>query len=60
MKKILMCKDAGFECPHTIIGATEEDVLAHAAEHFANEHDKTVEEAREIAQKVKESIKEEN
>lgn len=55
-----MCKNAGFDCPHTIIGMTEEEVLAHAAEHFVEAHNVTVEEAENIAMKLKDSIEEEN
>jgi predicted small metal-binding protein len=34
----LQCRDAGFDCPGTLRGATKEDLLTQAAEHAADVH----------------------
>jgi predicted small metal-binding protein len=34
----LQCRDAGFDCPGTLRGATKEDLLKQAAEHAADVH----------------------
>jgi predicted small metal-binding protein len=38
MAKVVHCKDVGFDCDGVIRAATEEEVLAQAAEHAQTVH----------------------
>ena len=38
MAKELNCSDVGFDCPDTIRGETEEEVMAQAAAHARDAH----------------------
>lgn len=58
MKKVLKCSAAGFNCPHVIEGMSEEEILEHAAKHFAEAHDLGVSEAEAAAFKAKHAIME--
>lgn len=55
--KTLHCADAGFDCKGVISAATEEEVLAGAAEHALTVHGVTV--TPELAEQLKGLIKEE-
>jgi len=53
----LKCKDAGFDCPEVVRGATKEDVMKQAAAHASQVHG--VEVTPEMATKVESLIREE-
>lgn len=55
--KTLHCADAGFDCKGVIKGATEEEVLAQAAEHARDVHQ--VEVTPEMAATLRTLIREE-
>lgn len=55
--KTLNCRDAGFDCNAQIKAATEEEVLAQAAEHASSAHGVTV--TPEMAEGLKPLIHEE-
>lgn len=38
MTKVLRCEDFMAGCPYAVHGATEEEVLRHAAKHLAEAH----------------------
>ncbi|MGC3947212.1 MAG: DUF1059 domain-containing protein [Chryseolinea sp.] len=59
MKKVIRCRDVGFDCNGVIKAATESEALAMAAEHAKTVHGiKTV--TPEIVQKIKSVMREEN
>lgn len=56
--KVLKCRDAGFDCNQVIRAESENEVLQQAAQHAHAVHG--VEVTPELAQQVKELIREEN
>ncbi len=55
--KTLKCRDVGFDCPAEIHAATDEEVLAQAANHASTVHGVTV--TPEMAEGIKPLIREE-
>ena len=59
MKKVIRCRDVGFDCNGIIKAATETEALALAAEHAKTVHGvKDI--TPEIVQKIKSVMKDEN
>lgn len=59
MKKVIRCRDVGFDCNGVIKAATENEALAMAAEHAKTVHGvKDI--TPEIVQKIKSAMREEN
>ncbi len=59
MKKVIRCRDVGFDCNGVIKAATENEALALAAEHAKSIHGiKDI--TPEIVQKIKSVMREEN
>jgi predicted small metal-binding protein len=58
MKKIIRCRDVGFDCPGVIEADTENEALALAAEHAKKVHGLT-EVTPEVVAKIKSVMKEE-
>jgi len=59
MKKVIRCRDVGFDCNGVIKAATENEALALAAEHAKSVHGiKDI--TPEIVQKIKSVMREEN
>ncbi|MBW4889184.1 DUF1059 domain-containing protein [Mucilaginibacter sp. HMF5004] len=54
--KTLNCSDAGFDCKAVVTAATEEEILAMAAEHAQTVHGTTV--TAEMADQIKTLIRE--
>ena len=55
MAKILRCEDFMAGCPYAVRGATEEEVVRHAAKHLAEVHQQ--ERTPGLAAKVKSNIR---
>lgn len=55
--KTLKCRDVGFDCNAEIHAATDEEVLAQAAQHASTAHGVTV--TPEMAEGIKPLIREE-
>ena len=59
MKKVIRCRDVGFDCNGVIKAATENEALALAAEHAKSVHGiKDI--TPEIVRKIKSVMREEN
>jgi predicted small metal-binding protein len=58
MKKIVHCRDVGFDCDGVVEAETEEELLAKVAEHAQTVHNLT-EITDEVVDKVKSVIREE-
>ena len=59
MKKVIRCRDVGFDCNGVIKAATENEALAMAAEHAKTVHGvKDI--TPEIVQKIKSVMRDEN
>lgn len=58
MGKVLKCRDVGVDCDFEVRGATEEEILAKAAEHAQGCH-AGVEMTPDVQAKIKAEIKDE-
>jgi predicted small metal-binding protein len=58
MTKVLHCRDLGFECEAVVRAASEDEILAQAAEHAQSVHN-VGEITPELAEAVREAIREE-
>jgi len=58
MKKVVHCRDVGFDCDGVVEAETEEELLAKVAEHAQTVHNLT-EITDEVVAKVKSVIREE-
>lgn len=59
MKKVIRCKDVGFDCEGVIKADTEKEALALAADHAKKVHGLT-DVTPEIVAKIKSVMKDEN
>ncbi|HET7390986.1 MAG TPA: DUF1059 domain-containing protein [Nitrososphaeraceae archaeon] len=53
MRKLLSCREIGFECDYIVTGDTEEEVLGHTAEHSMEKHGNTLEDVMDIREEIK-------